>query len=563
MEGLLDGLGHLVGTGFIILVVTMAIRHSSKEISREREVARAAREQIAAATRPVAPSSTRGLHWEIAWTTGQLASRGHKSAPKKGNVPLDMLAPDLAQGTGLIGPPGTGKTWTVVEPFVAATAGDPTLGMFVPSVKEDFAELVEGIVRRKRHDAVVYRVGPSRGGLLRWNLMSQLAPDAVAGFIRTVGERKGGGGDATWTDAATSHAQSCALLLHALTDGGTTVFEVEVPVNDGTDSVKRTYGYNFIGLHALANTQKKEWDAVRAEALAHAAVIRARGDADVAEQIDIALEARRLEFDELADKTRSSVLMNINSVLGPLTKNLELRRAFASETDFDINDLSKGAVIIVDIDIDRFRGSAEFLFMLAFEQFSGFALRRMKHAPNSVAFVGDEFQQYASERSVDFFSLSRQAKIVNLITIQTMSRLIGKVRSKENAHAILSTLGSLLCFPTSDPETIQFVTQIVGAADVNITSVSVAEGESTQGGGSSSTTLAGGSTSWGEGSTTTTTTSTALQQRAVVDAHLMRGLKSYFPPEGSGQRGWAQAVGFLRVGGKIVDDVVTTYSAPA
>ena len=408
----------------------------------------------------------------------------------------------------------------------------------------------------QRADAVVYRVGPGRGGSLRWNLMSRLAPDAVAGFIRTVGERKGGGGDATWTDAATSHAQSCALLLHALTDGGTGVFEVEVPVNDGTDTLKRTFGYNFIGLHALANTQKKEWDAVRAEALAHAAVIRARGDADVAEQIDIALEARRLEFDELADKTRSSVLMNINSVLGPLTKNLDLRRAFASETDFDIGDLDNGAVIILDIDIDRYRGSAEFLFMLAFEQFSGYALRRMKHTPNSVAFVGDEFQQYASERSVDFFSLSRQAKIINLVTIQTMARLIGKVRSKENAHAILSTLGSTLWFPTTDPETIQYVTQVVGSAEVDITSTSTASGSSQHSGGS----LGAGGMSYGDGTSTTTTTSVASQQRAVVDAHLMRGLASHFPAKGSGDRGWAQAVGFMRVGGKIVDDVVTTWS---
>ena len=50
--------------------------------------------------------------------------------------------------------------------------------------------------------------------------------------------------------------------------------------------------------------------------------------------------------------------------------------------------------------------------MLAFEQFSGFALRRMAYANNMVAFIGDEFQQYASERAVNFFALSRQAKII-------------------------------------------------------------------------------------------------------------------------------------------------------
>jgi hypothetical protein len=38
----------------------------------------------------------------------------------------------------------------------------------------------------------------------------------------------------------------------------------------------------------------------------------------------------------------------------------------------------------------------------------------------------------------------------------------------------------------------------------------------------------------------------------------MRGLKANFPPVGSKERAWAQAIGFLRVDGRIIDDVVTT-----
>ena len=48
--------------------------------------------------------------------------------------------------------------------------------------------------------------------------------------------------------------------------------------------------------------------------------------------------------------------------------------------------------------------------------------------------------------------------------------------------------------------------------------------------------------------------------RGHTKKHLMRGPMSLFPTKGSGERGSAQAVGFLRVGGKIVDDVVTTWS---
>lgn len=183
----------------------------------------------------------------------------------------------------------------------------------------------------------------------------------------------------------------------------------------------------------------------------------------------------------------------------------------------------------------------------------------MTYANNMVAFIGDEFQQHASERAVDFFALSRQAKIIPCLAFQTVSRLISKVGKKENAHAILSTFGSSLWFPTSDPETLQYITQVVGQADVSMTSTSTASG--TNSGDSSSAGFApqSGSTGTSSGTSTTTTSSTALQQRAVVDARLMRRRPSSFPPRGSSQRAHAQVVGFVRAGGRIVDDVLTVW----
>ena len=48
---------------------------------------------------------------------------------------------------------------------------------------------------------------------------------------------------------------------------------------------------------------------------------------------------------------------------------------------------------------------------------------------------------------------------------------------------------------------------------------------------------------------------------SIAHPNSLRGLESRFPARDSGERGWAHALGFLRVRGKIVDDVVTTYSA--
>ena len=566
IASLVGGLFSLGILGAIVWLIVLAVRAPFVEADREKRVAEAARARKAELQTQKQQAANAnltydGLQFPCGITTGILRSRGHFGAPPAG-IENWMREPDLAQGLLTVGPPGTGKTLTAIIPFVQWVAMVSSVGIFAPATKRDFADVLEFEIGSRRPGSAIYRVGP---GFLRWNLMESLAPDAVAGFIRTVGERKGGAADSTWSDAATSHAQSCSLLLWALTAGGTEPFIVSIEAREATEDAEAIeeaeyrFVYDFVSLHRLANVQGEIWAEVSRHAKAQGAVLRARGDEDAAEQIEIALESRSLEFDDLADKTRSSVLMNINSVLGPLVKNLELRRTFATQTDVRLSNLDDGATIILDIDMDAYRGSAEFLFMLAFEQFSGYALRRMKHAPNYVAFIGDEFQQYASERSVDFFALSRQAKIVPCLAFQTVSRLIAKVGKKENAHAILSTFGSSLWFPTIDPETLQFVTQVIGSADVERTSTSTAEGENR--GDSRNTSLGSGGGGWGSssGTSTTTTTSMAQQQRAVVDGLLMRTLKSNFPPRGSGGRATAQAVGFLRVGGKIVDDVVTMW----
>ena len=553
-------MGIIVSLVFFGIIVA-AVWSPLQKASREKKVAIAARarandlasaKQQALAKKAADPRPK----FPIAVTTGTALQRGHHGAPPR-NRTLWMYMRDLCQGILVIAPPGRGKTFLVASPYVQWMASSEQTGIFAFAVKRDFAVALENQIRAKRPKANIIRVGP---GFAKWSLMDGLPPDAVAGFIRTVGTR-GGVSDSTWSDAATLHTSSCALLLWSLTDAGRTPFTYHTEVNNGTDTVEQTLRYNFIDLHRIANLVGEPWEQIAMEARALSTILKVQGHADRAEQIEIALDARKLEFDGLGDKTRSSVLMSVNNVLGPLVRDVELRRTFAGDTDVRLTDLDNGACIILDIDIDQFRASAEFLFMLAFEQFSGFGMRRATYATNMVAFIGDEFSAYASARTMDFFALSRSAKIAPLLIIQSMSQLITKVGNRrETAHAIADTMGSLVVMTGRDPETISYVTQIVGQADITMESTSTARGTNT--GTSNSTSFSPGSGGSGEsyGESETTTTSSSLQQRQVFDAHLLRTLKSYFPEEGSGERAWAQAVGFVLSDGKIVDDVVTLWS---
>ena len=541
-----------------------ASRRAQAAIDEQRAAERAAAEAMMAEEQRIKALRASGPSVYIGQASGTFASLGHAGAAPPGKH-LFMFPTDLAQSLVVFGLPGTGKTWLIIETVASFLAADRSVGAFVPCVKRDFADDVTEIVSAQRGGSEnIYRVSPDGG--LRWNLMSTLSPDAIAGFFRTTAERKGGGVDTTWIDASVGTVQTNALLLDALTDGGKEAFIVE---SEGQPDVR--YGWQFVSLHRLCNLSAEKWATFKTQAAAYGRALEAKGLYERSEQIANAIEFRDMEFESLADRTRSSVLFNINAVLGPLVKNTKIRRTFATETDLLIDDLDKGAWILIDVDKDEYAGSYLFLILLAMQQFQGFALRRMGKGKNKVVLLGDEWHAWCTSTQGDLLALSRGADIVATLATQSFSKIVDAMGgSRERAEGSLATVGSKIFLPTDDRLTIEYAKNIADATEREFASSSTSYSKSTGSNtGSSSGTnhgpQGGGNSGWSSGSSEgeswSESSSTSIQQRAVVTGQTFRGLKSHFPArKDSEDHGWSQAVAFLRSEGQIADDIIVLRS---
>ena len=95
--------------------------------------------------------------------------------------------------------------------------------------------------------------------------------------------------------------------------------------------------------------------------------------------------------------------------------------------------------------------------------------------PKTTAFICDEYDKYTSRTDGEFFSLSREAKCINIISTQSYSSLKVTLKDDASVKVIIQNLINKIWFRTDDIYTIEEAQKQLGKEEKQKISKSISE----------------------------------------------------------------------------------------
>ena len=126
--------------------------------------------------------------------------------------------------------------------------------------------------------------------------------------------------------------------------------------------------------------------------------------------------------------------------------NVRVKNTFCSEkskltfTGFD-EVLSKGKIVVLNMNIAEYKNLSKIIaayLKLDFQSEVMYNLSKNKAKP--CAFICDEYAEYVTKTDADFFSLSREAKCINIVSTQSYSSLKNTLKDDNSVKVIIQNL---------------------------------------------------------------------------------------------------------------------------
>ena len=390
---------------------------------------------------------------EIGESTGKLRDeRNHHSGLPEGDI-AHLSPEDCAKNMIAFGGIGSGKTTRFINPVLMQIMRQNT-GALIFDIKTDFQREVEAITKHAGRD---YKIVGDGGMTL--NLLRGTTPELAASFLKSCFLSQGVGDSALWADLATEHCRNCLTLIQLT----------------GED-------YSIAKLYDLAvddNAQNKLIAAL-------AAIQNELSDRD--QRLMMATVKYFQSWGKYDEKRKSSILLNINSVLSPFA-HPDLIDAFSAKGTNGEADLTSlindGDVFLVNLPQTKYgKEGAKYAYMLIklrfFNMMRERRTRRDWDQTRHVAFICDEYQSIVDSISDnDFWDKSRSTKTIGVVAMQGVASLVQSLNGNQKAaEAILQNFRQRVFFRTEDEATLRHIQQLLGQIDVIVQSSSEGYNES-------------------------------------------------------------------------------------
>ena len=441
-------------------------------------------------------------------STGILLNRSHVSG-MNGNKNVWLKLPDLCQNVIVFGGIGSGKTTRIIQPYLMQLLSQNSGGLIF-DIKGDFKTAVNQLAQRNGRN--IEAVGVGQKGI---NLLKGLTPEMTSSFLKSAFYLSGSGkGDAFWIDTATELCKNCLGVLSFC--------------GNGYYSLDKLYRYIFFENDRSIIQKQIE------------TILFDLTDERKAQILQSYLSYYDNIFSKFDEKVKQGVLATVSQVLSPF-QHPDLIDSFCVDSDnmANMEDVLEGKIFIVDLPLSTWGIGAKTVY--TFIKLRFFNVLQSRQARNDlnqtrpVFFMCDEYQEIISASKsglsdLNFWDKSRSSKCIGIISSQSVNSFRSAIGDKTLADTVLQNFRQKYCFRTEDIDTLNYLNQIAGKAEVKRETETQGTNQSSGTFNSSSGSNSGVSVSW--------------QERQVVDAQLIR------------QLGQNQAIAFLNIDGLACDDVV-------
>ena len=138
--------------------------------------------------------------------------------------------------------------------------------------------------------------------------------------------------------------------------------------------------------------------------------------------------------------------------------------------------LKNGKIVVLNMNIAEYKNLSKIIAAYLKLDFQSEVMYNLSHSQvKPSVFICDEYAEYITKTDADFFSLSREAKCINIVSTQSYSSLKNTLKDETSVKVIIQNLINKFWFRTDDIFTIEEAQKQLGKEEKQHISKSISE----------------------------------------------------------------------------------------
>ena len=381
---------------------------------------------------------------------------------EKGNI---IFIPEngLYQNFLITGTIGSGKTSSAMYPFTRqllefnSLYPNKKIGMLILDVKGNYYMQIKEYCKKYKldEDLIVLELDSNvfYNPLHKPNLKPQVLASRLKTILLLFSENNT---ESYWLDKAEEAICECIKLCRLYNKGYVTFTELHKLV-----TIPNYYKENISELRSLFISSKFTNKQIY--------------------ELNASLDFFEKEFNNLDSRTKGILISEITRITGTFVSDYDIKNTFCSPknnltfTGFD-EVLSKGKIVVLNMNIFEYNTLSKIIATYLKLDFQTEVMYYLaKNKAKTSAFICDEYDKFASKTDGEFFSLSREAKCINILSTQSYSSLKTTLKDDSSVKVIVQNLINKIWFRTDDIFTIEEAQKQLGKEDKEKISKSISE----------------------------------------------------------------------------------------
>ncbi len=369
----------------------------------------------------------------------------------------------LYQNFLITGTIGSGKTSSAMYPFTEqlikynSKNSDKKIGMLILDVKGNYYKQIKYYTKKYNlfKDLIIIQLNSNvfYNPLHKPNLKPQVLANRLKTILLLFSENNT---ESYWIDKAEQVLTECIKLCRLYNDGYVTFLELHKLITISNYYKEKINILRNLFMSSKLN-QKQIYD------------------------LNASLDFFQKEFDSLDYRTKSILISEITRITGSFVSDYDVMRTFCPPKEklnfLGFKDiLKKGKIVVLNMNISEYSILSKIIATYLKLDFQTEIISSIsKNNVKPSAFICDEYDKYASKTDSEFFSLSREAKCINIISTQSYSSLKLSLKDEYQVKVLSQNLINKIWFRSDDLFTIENAQKQLGKEEQKRISKSISE----------------------------------------------------------------------------------------
>ena len=381
------------------------------------------------------------------------------------NSKEDIFIPEsgLYQNFLITGTIGTGKTSSAMYPFTRqlleynSNNPDDKIGMLILDVKGNYCNQIKKYVTQYNleNDLLVISLSSNTyyNPLHKPNLKPQVLANRLKTILTLFSENNS---ESYWLDKTEQILTEAIKLCRLYNNGYVTFVELHKLI-----TIPNYYHEKICEIRKLFTSSKLNTKEIY--------------------ELNESLNFFQKEFENLDSRTKGILISEITRITNTFISDYDIFSKFCPPleklnfTGFS-DVINSGKIVLLDMNISEYNNLSKIISAYLKLDFQSEILSSLsKNKIKKTAFICDEYDKYCTKTDSDFFSLSREAKCINIISTQSYSSLKNSLKDDSSVKVITQNLVNKIWFRTDDIFTIEEAQKQLGKEEKEKISKSISE----------------------------------------------------------------------------------------